>query len=157
MATTTSTGTILQIAKNDISANPAYITLPNVTNLSLPSLAAAEIDTTAVASLTKTFILGTADNGTCEIEFQFERTNASTPADNIKALMLRLPAANQVNDSIRILFNFNTTPSGGSYPFISFQGQFMSSTIDAAIDEVVSGSMTYRISGGITQAQGTKP
>lgn len=157
MPTVTSTGTILQIAREDVSENPVYITFPNVTSISLPSISAAEIDTTAVASTVKSCILGTRDSGTCELGFQHERTTANAPAASVKALMLRVPQANQVNDSIRILINFNSTASGATYPFITFQGQFMTSTIDSAIDELVAGTITYRISGGITWGQGQKP
>lgn len=151
-----STGTIVSIAKNTTAASPTFVTLPNVTSISVPSMTAAEIETTTIGSTTKSFIMGTQDNGTIEIAFQHERTSASVPSNDIKALMLRVPAPNTVTDQIRIDFEFDQTAVGSTFLRLFCNAHFMSATIEGSIDELVGGTMTYRISGAITYTVVTK-
>jgi len=153
-----STGTRIQISKNTgvAGATHTMVTLPNVTSASLPSLSVAEIDITNIGSTTKSYICGTSDNGTCEFAFQHERTTAGAPAANIKALMLRVPAANTNPDRIEIAYNYDAIASGQQYVLAAFNAHFMTSTIEGSVDEVVGGTMTYRITGDVTLTAPTK-
>ena len=127
-----------------LAAARVYAVPPiEVASVSLAGVSAAEIDVTSLASQWKSFVLGTLDIGTLEVSgfvangqtIPTPRSGASEPV----ALMLIFgkPSPVYLGDENGILR-------------IDMWAHLQSVSVDAAVDEAVGITLTYRLTHGIS-------
>ena len=109
----------------------------DITNISFSGFSATEIDTTALSSTGKTFVLGTRDPGTVTIT-----TMCNTGAANLPPV----PASGGGAQTYNVYFGGATTTG---LKFI-FSAYIISTTMDAAVDSAVGVTYTLQINGSVT-------
>ena len=109
-----------------------------VTAISIGGISTAEIDVTSLASTFKTYVMGTLDGGTVTVTVNH---NAGEVPD--------LPVAGSATPTSFVL-RFGA--SGATGPTFSFDAYVQNLTTEAAVDAVVSGTYTLRISSTVTVA-----
>ena len=112
-----------------------------VTAISLGGISTAEIDVTALADLSKTYIMGTIDGGTVDVTVNLDT-----------GVTVSLPTAGD-NTPTSFTLRFGAA-SGGGVTF-SFSAYIQSTSVEASVDAQVTASYTLRISGAVTVAVST--
>lgn len=108
-----------------------------ITAISIGGISTAEIDVTSLASTFKTYVMGTLDGGTVTVTVNHD---AGTVPD--------MPVAGSATPTSFVL-RFGAASTG---PTFTFDAYVQNLTTEAAVDAVVSGTYTLRISSNVTVA-----
>ena len=111
-----------------------------ITAISLGGVSTAEIDTTALASTTKSAIMGTLDGGTVDVSF------IAKTGQSLGLAFYKPTAGTSTPYNYRIAFTDGTTDLW----YLNFSAYIQSTNLEAAVDSAVSGSMTLRITGAVS-------
>ena len=125
----------------NVSNNPPFESgLGLITSISLGGVSTAEIDTTSLASSSKSAITGTLDGGTVDVSF-FSKTGQTN------GLQFYKPTA-----GTNTPYNFRIAFTDGSNDlwYLNFSAYIQSTNLEAAVDSAVSGTMTLRITGAVS-------
>jgi predicted secreted protein len=131
-------GTVFQI--RDIAASPiAYVTVGEVTNITLPNLTRDAVDATHTESTEgyREFIPGLKDSGEASIEMNFVSGSASDT-------LIRAQFALDTLTACKILFD--TSPEDG----VSFNAILTGYEVQAPLDDKVAATLTLKVSGKVT-------
>jgi predicted secreted protein len=131
-------GTVFQI--QDTDASPvAYVTVGEVTNISLPALSRDAVDATHTESTGgwREFIPGLKDAGEVSIEMNFVHQSASDT-------LIRAQFSKDTLTACRILFD--TSPEDG----VSFNAVVTGYEVAVPIDDKVAATLTLKVSGSVT-------
>ena len=138
MGNITSQGTVIQ--RQDTVASPiAYVTIPQVTNISGPDGSSTEITVTNLSSTAAEFILGLKDEGSINMDVIWDERDA-------------------VHAYIRADFDAGTSSlyqivdAGSPQKTYSFTAFTQGLSMTSGVDEVQRASVNLRISGAITVA-----
>jgi hypothetical protein len=121
------------------SLAPIYLAIPNTTSISFSGIAATEIDVTALDSVGKTYVLGTRDNGTVEITAFVNRTDAPY-----------MPVSGNSTPGLFICTLGDNVTVGSQYINVAGGCYLQSTAIEGAVDNAVSVTYTFRLTGTIT-------
>ncbi len=132
----------ISVKVGDGAETEAFTTIAEVTGFSGPTTEASEIETTTLASAAKEFIAGLVDNGDVTLEVN------GVPRD-VQHRQLRADISDGAKRNYQIDFNDKTESetSSTTYTFKAFVKSF---PLSAAADDKLSGTITLRISGAIT-------
>lgn len=108
-----------------------------ITAISIGGISTAEIDVTSLASTFKTYVMGTLDGGTVTVSVNHD---SGTAPD--------MPVAGNATPTAFTL-RFGASGTG---PTFTFDAYVQNLTTEAAVDAVVSGTYTLRISSNVTVA-----
>lgn len=111
-----------------------------ITSISFSGFSAAEIDTTALTSSGKTFVLGTRDPGTVTIVTMANIIAANFPPVPVSGGGTGAPYAYTV-------YFGGASATGLKFMFSAF---IISTTMDAAVDSAVGVTYTLQITGAVT-------
>ena len=126
---------------SNVSNNPPFESgLGLITSISLGGVSTAEIDTTSLASGSKSAIMGTLDGGTVEVSF-IAKTGQSL------GLQFYKPTA---GNNSPYLYRIAFTDGTNDLYYLQFYAYIQSTNLEAAVDSAVSGSMTLRITGNVS-------
>lgn len=114
----------------------------DVVSLSAPSITVATIDTTNIASIYRTFLGGTIDSGEMSLELMYDPNEAGS-AKLEAAWEATAATAPQAKECV-ITFS-----DGSSY---TFQAILTGMQASAAIDAVITCSVSLKVTGAITVA-----
>ena len=130
----------MTIAYLDTSSSPeTYTTIPEVTSISGPDGSASEIDVTDLSSTAKEFKMGLKDSGSVTLEFMYIPGNA-------------VHSQLRTNWSDRTLTGFRISFSDSPATTWTFDAYVQNFSTSAAVDASLTGSITLRITGDITEA-----
>jgi predicted secreted protein len=131
-------GTVFQIQDQDASP-VAYVTVGEVTNITLPNLTRDAVDATHTESTGgwREFIPGLRDAGEVSIEMNFVSGSASDT-------LIRAQFASDSLSLCKILFD--TSPADG----VSFSGIVTGYEVQAPLDDKVAATLTVKVSGAVT-------
>ena len=121
----------------------ANTVIGTITAISLGGISTAEIDTTALASTSKEYVMGTIDGGTVDVT-----VNLATGST------VDLPTAGD-NAPTAFKLKFGTWVSGAAVPFFTFDAYIQNVSVEASVDAQVTASYTLRITGSVTVALAT--
>lgn len=118
---------------------------PYITSLKMNGMSVAEIDVTALSSDWKSYVMGTLDMGTLEVEFAVPSSlfsNGTIP---------NVPGKTTANPSgiYNLAINFGDE-SGGVLPWHTFvvgNALLTKVSVSAEVDDAVRGSYTFRLYG----------
>jgi len=125
---------------------PNFLSIPNTTSVSFSGIAATEIDVTALDSGSKTYVLGTRDNGTAEVSAFVNRTNAPY-----------MPISGNSTPGLFTCALGDSQTSGSQYIAIAGGCYLQSTAIEGSVDNAVSVTYTFRLTGTITVTASTAP
>lgn len=128
------------------TAAPVFNSIPNTTSISFSGIAATEIDVTALDSAGKTYVLGTRDNGTVEVSAFVNRTNAPY-----------MPVSGNSTPGLFTCALGDSQTSGSQYIAVAGGCYLQSTAIEGAVDNAVSVTYTFRLTGTITVTAQTAP
>jgi predicted secreted protein len=131
-------GTVFQI--RDLDASPvAYVTIGEVTNITLPAVSRDAVDATHTESTGgyREAIPGLKDNGEVTIEMNYVHQSASD-------VLIRAQFALDTLTQCKILFD--TSPEDG----VSFNAIVTGYEVAAPIEDKVSATLTLKVSGVVT-------
>lgn len=114
-----------------------------ITAISLGGISTAEIDTTALSSTTKEYVMGTIDGGTVDVTVNL-----------VSGSTISLPTAGDAIPTAFIL-KFGTHVAGTTVPVFSFDAYIQNVSVESAVDSQVTASYTLRITGAVTVAAST--
>lgn len=126
------------------SIAPVYVAIPNTTSISFSGIAATEIDVTALDSAAKTYVLGTRDNGTVEIAAFVNRQNAPF-----------LPVSGNSTPGLFSATLGDDQTVGSQYITVAGGCYLQSTAIEGTVDNAVSVTYTFRLTGTITVTANT--
>ena len=110
-----------------------------VTAISLGGISTAEIDVTALADTSKSYIMGTIDGGTIDVTVNLD-----------SGVTVSLPTA---GDATPTSFTLRFGPSTASVGVIfTFSAYIQSASVEASVDAQVTASYTLRITGAVSVA-----
>jgi hypothetical protein len=128
----------------------AFVTIGDVTGISISGISRAEIDVTALADTSKKYLMGTIDSGTIEVQLNYDDD------DTVGANALQPGGANgttvetaSVAWKIVVPCGYNGSGTAQTQPitFNAFQQAF---SVEAAVDSQLTASLTLRIDGAVT-------
>jgi hypothetical protein len=114
--------------------------IADVVSISAPSVSAATLDTTNLASIHRTFIAGTIDSGEMSVEIMYDPMSDTDLEDAWDNTATAAPAA----ASAVITFSDSAT--------FTFQAIMTGFSANIAIDDKVTASLTFKITGAVTVA-----
>jgi predicted secreted protein len=131
-------GAVFKIQDDDASP-VAYVTVGEVTNISLPALSRDAVDATHTESTGgwREFIPGLKDAGEVSIEMNFVHQSASDT-------LIRAQFAKDTLTACKILFD--TSPEDG----VSFNAVVTGYEVAVPIDDKVAATLTLKVSGSVT-------
>jgi len=114
--------------------------IADVVSISAPSVSIATLDTTNIASIHRTFIAGTIDSGEMSVEIMYDPNSDASIEDawSDAATAAPLEAEAVITFSENATFTFNAILTG-------FE-------VNIAIDEKISSTLTFKITGSVTVA-----
>jgi len=116
----------------------------HVTSVNLGGISTAEIDVSALADTSKSYIMGQLDGGTIEVSVNVDNANAA----------VTLPTAGDSTAAAYTL-TFGTPAVGNACPRFSFNAYIQNVSVEAGVDAQVTATYTLRISGAVTVASAT--
>jgi predicted secreted protein len=130
-------GTLFQI-RDDNASPVAYVTIGEVTNISLPNLAMDAVDTTHTESPggVRESIPGLVDSGEVSVEMNFVHQSVSDA-------LIRSLFTNRSVAACKILFD--TSPEDG----VSFNAVPTGYEVQAPLDDKVAATLTLKVSGQV--------
>jgi predicted secreted protein len=131
-------GALFQI--RDVAASPiAYVTVGEVTSISLPNISRDAIDATHTESTggIREFIPGLVDNGEVSIEMNFVHQSASDT-------LIRAQFASSALSQCKILFD--PSPEDG----VSFNAVLTGYEVSVPVADKVTATLTAKVSGAVT-------
>jgi hypothetical protein len=130
----------------DIGSPGVYRRVGGVSSIrDVRSGTAAEIDVSDLSSTAKEFVLGLADNGSMSIDLFYD------PADPGQVILETLRETSAVNGFRVGIRNPLGTGSPTGYVLLEFDGLVQTFPVSLAVDAVVTGTVTVRITGAITK------
>jgi hypothetical protein len=129
-----------------VTSPPNFVSIPNITSISFSGIAATEIDVTALDSVGKTYVLGTRDNGTVEITAFVNRTTAPF-----------MPVSGNSTPGLFTAALGDSQTSGSQYIAIAGGCYLQSTAIEGTVDNAVTVTYTFRLTGTITVSAATAP
>jgi hypothetical protein len=114
--------------------------IADVVSISAPSVSAATLDTTNLASIHRTFIAGTIDSGEMSVEIMYDPMSDTDLEDAWDNTAITAPAA----AAAVITFSDSAT--------FTFQAIMTGFSANIAIDDKVTASLTFKITGAVTVA-----
>ena len=105
----------------------------------------AQIDTTCFSSDSKEFAFGLRDNGTVTLGYRYDPEGAGQEL---------LEESYASDDSYRFKIEYSNT-AGATGTVKEFNGYVTSMSQDGALDDIVNGSVTIKITGAITSTPPT--
>ena len=121
------------------AAPPNFVTIPNTTSISFSGIAATEIDVTALDSVGKTYVLGTRDNGTVEVSAFVNRQDAPY-----------MPVSGNSTPGLFACTLGDNVTVGSQYINVAGGCYLQSTAIEGTVDNAVSVTYTFRLTGTIT-------
>lgn len=128
------------------AAAPNFVAIPNTTSISFSGIAATEIDVTSLTDSGKTYVLGTRDNGTVEITAFVNRTDAPF-----------LPVSGNSTPGLFVAALGDSQTPGSQYIALAGGCYLQSTAIEGSVDNAVSVTYTFRLTGTITVTASTAP
>ena len=116
--------------------------IADIVSISAPSISIATIDTTSIADIYRTFLGGTIDSGEMSLEVQYDPT--STRGAELEASWEATATVAPVAKECVITFSDSST--------YTFNAILTGMQVTAAMDSVVTASVTLKVSGAITVA-----
>jgi hypothetical protein len=130
----------MDIAYLDVSGSPeVYTSIPEVNTLAGPDGSASEIDVTDLASTAKEFLMGLKDSGSVTMEILY------IPANVVHTAL-------RANWDARTLTGFQITFTDSPATLWTFNAYVQNFAISAGVDAALTGSITLRITGDITES-----
>ena len=129
-----------------VTSPPAFVEIPLASGLSFSGIAATEIDVTSLTNTGKTFVMGTRDNGTVEVTAFVDRTTAPL-----------LPTSGDSTPGLFVATLGDDTTSGSQYIGVSGGCYLQSTAIEGSVDNAVTVTYTFRLTGTITVTANTVP
>ncbi len=114
--------------------------IADVVSITAPTVSAATIDTTNIASIHRTFIAGTIDSGEMSVEIMYDPMSDSSLEDAWDNTATTAPTA----ASAVLTFSDNAT--------FTFSAILTGFEANVAIDENVTATLTFKITGAVTVA-----
>ncbi len=132
----------ISVKVGDGASTEVFTTIAEVTGFSGPTTESAEIEVTTLASAAKEFIAGLADNGEVTLEVN------AVPND-AQHRQIRADILEGTTRNYQIDFNDkkSSQTTSTTYTFAAFAKSF---PFSAAADDKLSGTITLRITGAIT-------
>ena len=145
MAKTSGQGTIISIAKK--GAQPAtFVQVGCITGWSLDAADRATIDTTCTTDTSKTFMFGLRDNGTLNIDLFWDETSPGWKL---------VEESYGSNDEYEFQIEYsNKTTAKGTVK--TFAGQVVSYAEKGGVDEVITSTVSIKLTGDVTATAPTK-
>lgn len=116
--------------------------IADIVSISAPSISIATIDTTSIADIYRTFLGGTIDSGEMSLEVQYDPN--STSGAELEASWEATATVAPVAKECVITFSDSST--------YTFNAILTGMQVTAAMDSVVTASVTLKVSGAITVA-----
>ena len=116
--------------------------IADIVSISAPSISIATIDTTSIADIYRTFLGGTIDSGEMSLEVQYDPN--STSGAELEASWEATATVAPVAKECVITFSDSST--------YTFNAILTGMQVTAAMDSVVTASVTLNVSGAITVA-----
>ena len=116
--------------------------IADIVSISAPSISIATIDTTSIADIYRTFLGGTIDSGEMSLEVQYDPN--STSGAELEASLEATATVAPVAKECVITFSDSST--------YTFNAILTGMQVTAAMDSVVTASVTLKVSGAITVA-----
>ena len=115
-------------------------TITDVVSITAPSVSIATLDTTNIASIHRTFVAGTIDSGEMTVEIMYDPMSDTDIEDAWDNTATAAPAASNavITFSDAATFTFSAIMTG-------FEA-------NVAIDEKVTATLTFKITGAVTVA-----
>ena len=129
------------ISSNTVTISYDGTPIGDITSISAPSVSVATIDTTSMDDIFRTFLGGTIDSGELSVEFMYDPN--STGQTKLEAEWESTASVNPVAKQIVISF----LDTGSST--YTFDAILTGMSVSAAIDSVVTGSASFKVSGSI--------
>ena len=114
----------------------------DIVSISAPSVSIATIDTTSIADIYRTFLGGTIDSGEMSLEVQYDPN--STSGAELEATWKATAGAAPTAKECIITFSDSST--------YTFNAILTGMQATAAMDSVVTASVTLKVTGAITVA-----
>lgn len=128
------------VIKLSNGASPeVYTAIGEITSIGGPDGSASEIDVTDLSSTSKEFKMGINDEGSVTLEGMFIPTDTQH-------------AALRTHKSARTLANFQIVFTDSPVTTWSFSAYVTGLSISASVDAALTGSITLRITGDITES-----
>lgn len=132
-----SQGMVIQLS--DDASPEVYTTIGQINSITGPDGTAAEIDVTDLSSTAKEFKMGLADEGSVTLEGFFK------PSDTQHAAL-------RTKRNTRVTGNFQIVFTDSPQTTWSFAAYVPTLSITAGVDAALTGSITLRITGAITES-----
>lgn len=116
--------------------------IADIVSISAPSVSIATIDTTSIADIYRTFLGGTIDSGEMSLEVQYDPN--STSGAELEASWEATATVAPTSKECIITFSDSST--------YTFDAILTGMQATAAIDSVVTASVTLKVTGAITVA-----
>lgn len=116
--------------------------IADIVSISAPSVSIATIDTTSIADIYRTFLGGTIDSGEMSIECQYDPN--STSGAELEATWKATAGAAPTSKECIITFSDSST--------YTFNAILTGMTVNAAIDSVLTATVSLKVTGPITIA-----
>lgn len=132
--------------------NSNYASVADVTAIAMNGISVAELDTSSLATTSKTAAVGIRENGTISMSiYMFDSVGGvSTDAQYYLRPEVYKAGADGSDGGVswRLLFAGDTTGSAATY--VTFSAYVTSLNVSAAVDGIVQASVTLRITGSLT-------
>ena len=116
--------------------------IADIVSISAPSVSIATIDTSSIADIYRTFLGGTIDSGEMSLEVQYDPN--STSGAELEATWKATAGAAPTAKECIITFSDSST--------YTFDAILTGMQVTAAMDSVVTASVTLKVTGAITVA-----
>jgi hypothetical protein len=126
----------------------SYASVGDVTSVAMNGITVAELDTSSLATTSKTAAVGIRENGTISLSIYMFESVGSFSTDAQYYLRPEIYKNGAAAGSWRLLFAGDTTGSAATY--VTFSAYVTSLNVSAAVDGIVQASVTLRITGSLT-------
>lgn len=128
--------------------NTNYASVADVTAIAMNGISVAELDTSSLATTSKTAAVGIRENGTISMSIYMFDSVGGASTDAQYYLRPEFYKGGADATSWRLLFAGDTTGSAATY--VTFSAYVTSLNVSAAVDGIVQASVTLRITGSLT-------